>query len=104
MQGMSRKLAEMTKDRTISMKVGDIHPLGVLDESDSMISFGSVTKLDVIKGGKPLQLVLATSTTMVHFKDKVVALYAYSDYRTDDDLAWVRAAARDWSVSATRLN
>lgn len=104
MRDMSRKLAEMAKDRTMSMKVGDIHPLGVLDESDDMISFGSVMKLDVIKEGKPSQLVLANSTTLVRLKDKVIALYAYSDYRNDDDLAWVRSAGRTWSVSATLLN
>lgn len=80
-----------------TLKIGELRGLDVFDEREASISLLAMTKLAVQQGdGQVLEMPLAMSITTARVKDKLLYFYAYSQYRDEADLDWLRATTREW--------
>ena len=64
----------------------------------------SLTKYGFVIDGKNIEVPMAMAMTMLHVKGKLLFLYAYSIYRTEADLQWVRAASSAWAGALSMAN
>lgn len=89
---------------SISLQIGDAYSLGVFDEQDASISRLVLMKTQSVIDGKPEEIPVVYASTTAVVKRKLVYFYAYSQYTSDDDVLWVRAATLDWVAKLVIVN
>lgn len=88
-----------------SLKLGELRGLEVFDEREGSISLLAMTKLALQSAGGPVtEMPLAMSITTARVKDRLVYFYAYSQYREQADLDWLRSTTREWLPRLVALN
>lgn len=107
-QGQLDKAArEMGRDAGIdnlTMKVGEMKGLEVIDERELSISLLALTKYAVQAGERTEEIPMAMTITTGITKGKVVYFYAYARYSGAADLQWLRTVTRQWVQQAAEAN
>ena len=96
----SSKTGEQIGRPDLSVKIGEIVPLGIFDERPSSISVALMTKVAIKTGSIDQEVPLAMALTTLVLNSRVVYFYAYSYYESDADLDWIRSATGDWLAAA----
>ncbi|PWF47933.1 hypothetical protein [Massilia glaciei] len=94
--GAGRKLAA----DQIDLRVGELAPLGVFNETANSVSVAFLTK----KAGAPGNGHEVLVQTFIFLKGKNMLMHTISSFRSDDDIAWARAASAEWVAAATKIN
>lgn len=97
---------KLSKDSAISLslKMGEIVPLGVFLEQSNAVSLAMLAKYQVSAEGEKLDYVVISGTSWVRVKQKVLYANVYSTYKSQDDLNWVRSKSREWVNSLLTFN
>jgi hypothetical protein len=93
-----------TLNKAVEIKVGEIMPLGIDFESADSISYSQLAKTELISGERKIETDNAGSITTVLVKGKVIYLFVYSRYRTDEDIEWVRKTAEEYTKKILSKN
>ena len=100
----SKELGRKFQDSELAIKAGEIKPLGMFDAGGSSFGMTALTNYSGMVDGKKNDVVLAMATTIALVKGKIVFLYAYSVYKSNDDVDWTIAQSRLWLSSISSLN
>lgn len=80
----------------MDLKVGQPRALGVFAEGDDYIASALLTKMKVALGEESVEFVMASVLGFVRVKNKLLFAWVYSTHDSQEDIDWVRAAAKDW--------
>ena len=98
-QDLSRKTGS-----SIKLEIGDVVPLGVTSETESMSILGYLSRISLHQAGTEESLALVNMSAVVLVKAKVLFLYTYSVYRGPEDIEWAKHAARAWADQVLLAN
>ncbi|MFQ5937010.1 MAG: hypothetical protein ACE5LB_11455 [Acidiferrobacterales bacterium] len=95
---LERASAQLSAEHAaaISLKVGEIFPLGVFAEGENSISMASLAKYEASANKERLEHLVAVAMNVLRVEDKIIFAYVYSTYDTKDDLDWVQSTSGDW--------
>ena len=101
----SSTLSKDLQTRT-DLKVGEMIPLGVFDETPDSISFSMLTKyrLTAEDRGKPVEGVSIVAACALNLRNRVINLYCTSDYRDKRDIEWARSNVKKWRDEVLAMN
>ena len=103
-EGMQKDMARLSGDKSAKLTVGEHTSLGVFDDQPNSVALAASGK--VVVSSKQYndagEQVSTISLVLIH--GKPVGAMCYSDYATQDDLAWAQREARDWIRRAGELN
>lgn len=91
-----KKLSQDENDPTLSLKVGEVLPLEVLQEENDSLTLVTLAKCAVTKRGVITEMPMLGASTTLLSKGKLVYFYAFSQYRSKDDKEWARKATMNW--------
>ncbi len=97
-------LGDAAEDKTFSVKMGEILPLGIFHRSADTITIGSLSQFSTVIQGKPASYMVATAYSVLHVKGKVLFQYTFTQYRSKDDIEWAKQTALAWAEATKRLN
>lgn len=100
----SKEIGRQFQDPTLTVKVGEILPLGVFHEGDSSIGMAALVKYSFVINGKTEERPMAMAMTFALVKGRIIFLYAYSSYRSNADAEWARSVSLQWVSSLASLN
>jgi hypothetical protein len=83
-------------DVSLKLKVGEQVPLGIFIETNEASGFASLAKYQVSSDAQQLDYLMATGTSLIWVKGKILYAYVYGSYDTPKDLDWVRATSCSW--------
>jgi len=89
---------------TIKLEIGDVVPLGVTSETESMSILGYLSRKSLRQAGTEDSLALVNMSAVVLVKAKVLFLYTYSIFRGPEDIEWAKQAARGWADQVLLAN
>jgi len=89
---------------SIKLEVGDVVPLGITSETESMSILGYLSRLSLRQAGIEESLTLVNMSAVVLVKEKVLFLYTYSIFRGLEDIEWAKQAARRWADQVLLAN
>ena len=89
---------------SIKLEVGDVVPLGVTSETESMSVLGYLSRVSLRQAGSDDSLALVNMSAVVLVKAKVLFLYTYSIFRGREDIEWAKRAARGWADQVLLVN
>ena len=89
---------------SIKLEVGDVVPLGVTSETESMSILGYLSRVSLRQAGSDDSLALVNMSAVVLVKAKVLFLYTYSIFRGREDIEWAKRAARGWADQVLLAN
>jgi len=75
--------------------IGETVPLGVFFDNKKAISINMITNPNVVSNGvtySPLQL---ASLSMVFIKNRIINVYIYSDYESENDIVWIEGITKE---------
>jgi hypothetical protein len=98
-QDLSRK-----SGGSIKLEIGDVVPLGVRSETESMSILGYLSRVSLRQAGTEESLALVNMSAVVLVKAKVLFLYTYSIFRGPEDIEWAKQAARGWADQVLLAN
>ena len=104
LDGVVRDFGRDAGVEALSLKIGELKGLEVFDESAASISLLAATRFMVQDGERTQEVPMAMGITTATLKGKLVYFYAYSVYRSADDLEWVRSVTRQWLPLAMGAN
>ncbi len=90
---------KLTADQ-IDLKIGEMVPLGVFNETDNSVSIAYLTR----KANAPGSGHEVLAQTFIFLKGKNILVHTISAFRSNDDIVWARTAAIRWVTAATRIN
>jgi hypothetical protein len=99
-----KKLSTALDDPTLTLKIGEILPRGVFNETPNSVSLAMLTRFSSIASGKPEDQLVAVVVTYVLVKNKLVLLGAYSQYTSQADIDWLVNASKLWAAEAIVIN
>jgi hypothetical protein len=84
-------------DGDIDFETIDVHPLGIYYESKNSLSTGVLSKInysfrDIISH----ENIVAAVSTVTKINDKVVFLFLFKTYNSQNDLEWIKATNEAW--------
>jgi hypothetical protein len=80
----------------MNLKVGQPRALGVFAEGDDYIASALLTKMKVAVGEESVEFVVVSVSGFVRVKNKLIFAGVYSKHDSQEDIDWVRVAAKDW--------
>jgi hypothetical protein len=92
----TKNLSQDTGDPTLSLKLGEVLPLEVIQEENDAFTLIMLTKNAVTKRGVITEMPMIGASTTLLSKGKLVYFYAFSQYRSKDDKEWARKATINW--------
>ena len=97
---------KMSKEYELSLKIkmGEQVPLGVFYEKHNAVGFSSLGKYQVETEGEKLDHVVASGTSFILTRSKILYAYVYGAYKGQSDLNWVRSKSKEWANSLLSLN
>jgi hypothetical protein len=81
------------------LKVGDVVPLGIYQDSESGVSFGAMSRAPSADDRTVLNV-----TSIVTVKGKVLFLYTYASVAGRKDIEWAKHASATWSNDVVAVN
>ena len=103
MEQASKDLSRKTGS-SIKLEIGDVVPLGVISETESMSILGYLSRISLRQAGSEDSLALVNMSAVVLVKAKVLFLYTYSIFRGPEDIEWAKQAARGWAEQVLLAN
>lgn len=79
-----------------------VHPYGLLDRTDSSVSYGAVLTLPYVPG-RPDALLAANHTLLV-IKEQVLSLYSFARVRRPEHIDELHRLAAEWRSCVARAN
>ena len=97
---------KMSKEYELSLKIKmrEQVPLGVFYEKHNAVGFSSLGKYQVETEGEKLDHVVASGTSFILTRSKILYAYVYGAYKGQSDLDWVRSKSKEWANSLLSLN
>lgn len=92
-------IEKITRSR-VDIKIGEIVPLGIFHTDKYSIGMAMFTKIRT-QGKEETKIITATTALI---KGKLVFLYVYSKYRSENDLRWAKRVAKQWLNQVKRAN
>ena len=88
----------ISKEHAIAMdlRVGEPRALGVFADGDDYIASALLAKMKVAVGEKHVEIVMVSASSFVRVKNKMIFAWVYSKHDSQEDIDWVRVAAKDW--------
>ena len=88
----------LSKERgvAVDLKVGQPQALGVFADGDDYIASALLAKMKAAMGEKSVEFVIVSASGFLRVKNKLIFAWVYSKYDSQEDIDWVRAAAKDW--------
>jgi hypothetical protein len=100
---MERNLSRET-GTSIKLKVGDVAPLGVYEESERYLSFGMLSRVEAKAGEQAMARDVICVATVALARGKVILFYAYANRLGQQDVAWAREVSRLWIAEFLKIN
>jgi hypothetical protein len=79
-------------------------PLGIIAETPTSISFGTVMTATPVTTPSAHPMVLVATNTAAVLKNHMFSLYVFRDYRGDDDIDSTKATTQKWLQCLARAN
>jgi hypothetical protein len=89
------------KDLPMKAKVGEMKMLGVFDQSERSIDFGMLASAQVDED-TPETFAIGASVALV--RGRLIYFYAFSGYKGQSDITWVRDAVKAWREAVLKAN
>jgi hypothetical protein len=99
-----KKMIAVLDDPTLTVKVGEVIPRGLFNETPTSISLAMLTRLSGVTRGKVDDDLIAIVITFVVLKGKLVFFGAYGKYASQADMDWLVNASQQWAAEATSVN
>ncbi len=103
MEQASKELSRKSGS-SIELEIGDVVPLGVASETESIMMLGYLSRISLSQAGTEESLALVNIRGAVLVKAKVLFLYTYSIFRGPEDIEWAKQAARGWADQVLLAN
>lgn len=86
-----------------NVQFGEPVPLAIFNDTETtvstlMLSSSSITQ----KGHSSKNLMVVATTTLLH-RNKLLAMHAYTTFRSKEDIEWARKVSTEWSSTLLRL-
>lgn len=85
-------------------QVSDIVPLSIDSETASSITVSMLAKSKAIVDGQDTVITMAGTFTTFLVKGKMLFLYVYKNYKSNEDIEWTRKAAKEYTAQITAAN
>ncbi|PYL05785.1 MAG: hypothetical protein DME33_15370, partial [Verrucomicrobia bacterium] len=86
----------------MTMKVGEMIPLGIFDETDESVCFSVLGKVHVPT--LPDDYVSITAGCILRVRGRVFYLFSSSPYHDKSDIAWARRSLQNWRDAVLKSN
>ena len=86
------------------MKIGEPVPLGIYYDTPEAFSFALLTKYSGSKGGNAFKSVVIGGSTVMLINKKMLFVYVYANFNSQDDIDWVRGISKSWIKSIQSVN
>ena len=103
LQNVKGEMNRITKSK-VSVKIGEMVPLGVYHEDSHSIAMAIYTKVATNKNNKKSDRDMIIGATTALVKGKLMFLYVYSEYNSESDLAWAKAKSLSWLKRVKQAN
>ena len=104
---MTRVLDKRRSDDTgtaVSLRIGDVVPLGIYQDSESFVSFGALSRVRYQEGASSDDRTVVNVASIVTVKGKLLFLYTYARFTDPKDVAWARHASATWTNDVLAAN
>ena len=108
------RLADVTRDlekrrsadtgSAVSLKIGDVVPLGIYQDAESFVSFGAMSRIQYQGGGSADDRTVVNVASIMTVKGKILFLYTYARYTDSKDVEWARHASATWTNDVLAAN
>ena len=100
----AKDVGDITGDKSVAIKTGDVKTLGVFDEQDNSISLATVQPITATDktGSRTTNQVMALA--IVRVQGKPVGVSVYSDYGSQVDVDWAERQITAWVKRLNELN
>ena len=91
----------------VDVKVGELIPLGVFDETPESICFSAFGKIryNVRQGdGAQIDRLSISATSEINIRQRVISLTCCSTYNSELDIEWVRTQLKKWRDAVVAAN
>ena len=88
----------------IAFRMGDLVPLGVLEEGPGFINFGALIGTQVKSPTAVRDLTVISISSIALVKNKVLFLYTYNTLESPKDLDWAKQASAAWTRDVLSAN
>jgi len=91
-------IKSFSKEHEISMdlNIGQPRFLGFFAEGDNFIASALVTKVKAVAGGETMEVIMASASSFILIKNRLIFGWLYSKYDSQQDIDWIRTATKDW--------
>lgn len=93
--------AAALSQRLTALKLGDMIPLGIFDETPDSVCFSMIVKAQAVASGpdQPPPYIGVSAVCMMRVNNRVLSLGCGSQYRTKSDILWARSGVQEWRDS-----
>lgn len=90
---------------SLNMKVGDIQPLGVYNETTQSSSFCMLEKVEIkVSDLQSKSIVMIAAGSLVHINKHLLYFYAFTSYQDQSDFMWARTSLKTWTDALIAAN
>lgn len=90
------ELGNRLKESSLKLQLGEVVPLGVFDERENSISFLTMTAFESSAKGKTESVTMATASTIIIIKNKIIYLYANVPFDSGSGVSKVKELTKAW--------
>jgi len=93
------KLRSPDTGSAVSLRIGDVVPLGVYQDAESFVSFGAMSRLQSADDRTVVNVACIAAV-----KGKVLFLYTYARFTGSKDVEWAKQASATWTNDVLAAN
>lgn len=98
--------AAALSQRLTALKLGEMIPLGIFDETPDSVCFSMIIKAQAVSGGpdQPPPYTGVSAVCMTRVDNRILSLGCGSQYRSKSDIMWARSSLQEWRNSILSAN
>ena len=104
MEKTSSNIADAYNFINFEMKIGEPVPLGVFYDTPEAFSFAMLTKFSTSAEGENFESVIIGGSNIMLINNKMLFVYVYANFHSQDDIDWVRSISKSWLESIQSSN
>ena len=104
---VSRTVEKRRSDDTgtaVSLRIGDVVPLGIYQDSESFVSFGAMSRVRYQEGASTDDRTVVNVASILTVNGKLLFLYTYARFADPKDVEWARHASATWTNNVLAAN
>lgn len=91
-------------DVQLKIEVGEQVPLGIFNDKPKVLAFASLSKYEIKVEDEKVDLVRVIGSSLILLKGRMFYAYINSDYKTKNDVNWIKSKSKKWADSLLRSN